>query len=349
MHNKLCRDLRCRAAASKKAVPIRQKEVVIIVTLKDVAKTCGVSAATVSRAFDPSSRISQPVRQKVLQCASELGYTPNLIARSLKNSRTMTVALIVPSIENRFYIDVLQRLELTLHRYGYRLLVTFVHEGVSTERDCLEMAAAAQVDGIIVLPQSDANRRYIDFLAQNRRIIQLFNNPFSHIDSVVMDDEKGAELGTKYLLSHGHRRILCVGGEDRIAGFWRAVDRAQVPRDSVLTLPGTTTVEDLCTAIHSFGPTALFSIAFANEITWAAVQRLDLSIPSDISMLVYDDTQWVSMVGLTVIAHDLEEITSALVAQLIHRLNGNTDSPVKQLVLDPFLIERKSVRTLDTP
>lgn len=66
-------------------------------------------------------------------------------------------------------------------------------------------------------------------------------------------------------------------------------------------------------------------------------------------MLVYDDTQWVSMVGLTVIAHDLEGITSALVDQLIHRLNGNTDSPVKQLVLDPFLIERKSVRALDTP
>ena len=228
--------------------------------MKDVAKACGVSVSTVSRAFDESSRISQPVRQKILSRAAELGYTPNLLARSLKSNRSMTIALIIPSIENRFYIDVLQHLELVLHQYGYRLLVTFVHEGVTTERECLEMAASAQVDGIIVLPQDSTNKQYLNSLAEQMRVIQLFNAPYSHMDSVIMDDEKGAEIGTNYLLQHGHRRILYVGGEDRIAGFWRAIDNAGIPHSEVMTLTGPVSVDLICDAIKTFHPTAIFAI-----------------------------------------------------------------------------------------
>ena len=316
--------------------------------MKDVAKACGVSVSTVSRAFDESSRISHPVRQKILSRAAELGYTPNLLARSLKSNRSMTIALIIPSIENRFYIDVLQHLELVLHQYGYRLLVTFVHEGVTTERECLEMAASAQVDGIIVLPQDSTNKQYLNSLAEQMRVIQLFNAPYSHMDSVIMDDEKGAEIGTNYLLQHGHRRILYVGGEDRIAGFWRAIDNAGIPHSEVMTLTGPVSVDLICDAIKTFHPTAIFSIASTSETAWSAIQKLNLSIPKDISLIAYDDTRWVGLAGLTAIAHDLKDISTATVSQLVHRLTNNDNQPVKHLVLDPFLIDRNSVRSLTT-
>lgn len=316
----------------------------IIVTLKDVAKACGVSVSTVSRAFDKNSRISQPVRQKILSCASELGYTPNLIARSLKNNRSMTIALIIPSIENRFYIDVLQHLELTLHQYGYRLIVAFVQEGVSTERDCLEMTASAHVDGIILLPQDLTNKEYLDTLTKQLKVIQLFSAPYLQIDSVVMDDEKGTEMGTNYLLQRGHKRILYVGGEERIAGLWKAIDNAHISHDQVMALPWTVTIDQICNAIQKFHPTAVFAIASTSETAWSAIQQLELTIPEDISLIAYDDTKWISLAGLTAIAHDLKEIATVLIAQMMHRLNGNDSSPVEHLVLDPFLIERKSVR-----
>lgn len=316
-------------------------------TLKDIAKACDVSVSTVSRAFDKSSRISLPVRQRILFCAEAMGYTPNLIARSLKSNRSMTIALIVPDIENRFYIDVLKHLELALHRYGYRLLVNFVQHGTNTERECLEMMVATKVDAIILIPCGTENEEYIASLQNQIRFIQLFSAPFQQIDSVVMDDIGGAALGARYLLERKHRRILYAGGQDRQEGFWHAVDNAGIPRNQIKTLPWTTTIEEACAAISEFQPTAVFSVAYTSETIWSALHQLKLSIPDDISMIVYDDTNWVSLVELTAVAHNLEEITTTVVTQLMKRLNEDDVSSAVHIVLDPFIVERQSVRMLE--
>lgn len=325
---------------------LTRKDEFIIVTLKDVAKTCGVSVSTASRAFDKTSRISQPIRQKILTCAEELGYTPNLIARGLKSRRTMTVALIVPSIENRFYIDVLKYMEVALYQHGYRLMVNFVQAGIITERDCLETAFSAQADAIVILPQDTTNQQFIDKLEEHIEIIQLFNAPYSQIDSVTMDDEGGTEAGTDYLITRGHRRILFAGGEDRINGFWRAVDRAKIPREELLVLPRSLTVEQMCRELCAYRPTAIFSVANSNEIVWQAIHELKLSIPDDISMIAYDNTNWIRMVGITAVAHDLAKISDSVVTQLMRRLNGSDSGGPKHLILDPYIVERKSVRTI---
>lgn len=275
-----------------------------------------------------------------------MGYTPNLIARSLKSNRTMTVALIVPSIENRFYIDVLKHLEIQLHQYGYRLLVSFIQPGITTERECLEMMASAKVDGIILIPENTADKSFILALREQVQMIQLFSDPYPEIDSVVMDDDGGAEIGVNYLLGRNHRRILFAGGENRRVGLWRAVDGARLARENILTLPNLASVEDVCAAVESFRPTAIFSVGDTNEAVWIALQRLERAIPDDISLLVYDNTKWVSLVGLTAVAHNLEEVASVLVRRLLRRLNGEDDAPPAHTVLNPFIVERKSVKSL---
>ena len=324
----------------------RKKGVFIIVTLKDIAKACDVSVSTVSRAFDKTSRISDPVRQRILSCATEMGYTPNLIARSLKSNRTMTIALIIPSIENRFYIDVLKHLEIQAHQYGYRLLVSFIQPGITTERECLEMMTSAQVDGIIMIPEYTTDESFIMSLRERMAIIQLFSNPYSGIDSVIMYDDGGAEAGTDYLARHNHRRILFVGGENRRTGFWRAVDNANIPHEQIQTLHDLATLDEIVTAIQEFCPTAVFSVGDANEYVWKAIQKLELSIPEDISLIVYDNTKWISLVGLTAIGHNLEQIAETVIQQLLKRLNDDADPSPVHLVLDPFIVERKSVRSL---
>lgn len=321
------------------------KGVFSIVTLKDVARECGVSISTASRAFDKHSRISQPVRQKILTCASDMGYTPNLIARSLKNNRTNTIALIIPSIDNGFYIDVLKHLEITLHRYGYRLLVSFVQHGITTERECLETMAAAKVDAIIMIPIDADNLPYIESVSDHTKFIQLFTRLFDQIDSIIMDDASGAELGVNYLLQHNHKRILLVGGEDRQEGFWRAIDHFGIARDQVMVLPCSASKEDVQAAIKKFSPTAIFSVADANELVWKTVQQMELSVPEDISLLAYDNTRTVSLLGLTAVAHNLEQIATTLVDQLLARLEEDTVPPL-HLVLQPFIIERGSVKQL---
>ena len=258
----------------------------------------------------------------------------------------MTIALIIPSIENRFYIDVLKHLEIQLHQYSYRLIVSFIQPGITTERECLEMMAAAQVDGIIMIPEHTTDESFIMSLSEQVKIIQLFSNPYSQIDSVIMDDDGGAEAGTEYLLRHNHRRILFVGGENRRIGFWRAIDSAGISHDEVFTLHDLASVDEIRDTIRTFCPTAIFSIGASNETVWTALQQLELSIPNDISLIVYDNTKWISLIGLTAVAHNLEEIAAALVTQLLRRLNEDDASPAVHAILNPFIVERKSVKTL---
>ncbi len=317
-----------------------------MVTLKDLARECNVSVSTASRAFDKSSRISLPVRQRILDCAATMGYSPNLIARSLKNKRTMTVALIIPTIDNRFYIDVLKHLEIQLHQYGYRLLVSFVQPGITTEQECLEMMVATKADGIILIPDDTTSEDFIMGLS-HIQFIQLFNRPYSQIDSIVMDDNGGAEAGTNYLLAHNHRRILFAGGNNRREGIRRALACAGIGEDEVCMLPDLSSVEDICRAVQDFRPTAIFSVGATNEAVWTALRQMKLSVPADISLLVYDNTQWVRLVDCTAIGHNLEQIASALVQQLLHRLNSDDAAPARHIVLDPFIIERSSIQALE--
>lgn len=259
----------------------------------------------------------------------------------------MTIALIIPTIENSFYIDVLQHLEIKLHQYGYRLLVTFIHNGIATERDCLELAASAQVDGIIFFPRHCENKQYIESLMKQMRIIQLFTSPYPTIDSVVMNDESGTEAGTNYLIRHGHQRIIYTGDTSRVAGFWRAIDDAHISHENILVLPEITT-DSFCDVIRSFQPTAVFSIASTTEIVWSAVRELGLTIPDDISIIAYDNSSFVNLVGLTAVAHNLEEIAAVLVDQLISRLNEESSTSPQHLTLESFIIERQSVRMISS-
>lgn len=208
------------------------------------------------------------------------------------------------------------------------------------------MAASAQVDGIIILSESLENQRYIKQLLKNFKIIQLFNAPYPQIDSVTMNDIGGTEMGTNYLLNNGHQRILFLGGDRRISGFWKSVNDAKIPHDNLLALTGAISVDELCDEINRFRPTAIFSIATASETAWLAIRKLGFSVPDDISILAYDNSQWINLLGLTAIAHNLEEITSELVTLLMKRLNEDDSLPVQHLVLEPFIIERNSVKKI---
>ena len=233
-----------------------------------------------------------------------------------------------------------------MHQYGYRLLVTFVHEDITTEKDCLELAASAQVDGIILISYKRDNEQLISRLQKHIKIIQLFHLQHSQVDSVVMDDNAGAEAAVNYLISNNHRRIIYVGGDERRAGVIRAIKNANIPTQNLLMLPIDVSMDEVCRAIVSFKPTAFFSVAMANETVWSAVRNMNLSIPEDISMIAYDNTKWVSLLQLTTVAHNLEEIATTVVSQLLQRINGDVDSDPQHIVLNPFIIERKSVRKL---
>lgn len=318
----------------------------IISTLKDIARHLGVSYSTVSRAFDPSSRVGQTTRKRVLDYAEQISFHPNLIAQSLKKSETKTVGIIIPSLDNIFYIEVLQQIEIALKSYGYRLLISFVQTSIASERDCLELMMASQVDAIIFIPLDRNNSDYVLKLMRSCYLTQLFNVYYDEIDSISMNDNGGARLGAEYLFKHGHRRILYIGGSDRVNGFLEAADNYQISRtDICIKDDWLTTPQEISEAILEFRPTSVFAIAYTAEAAWRAISDLRMEIPKDISLIVYDDTKWISILDITAVAHDLEDVANTLVNQIMRKLrtiNDNGFTPEK-IILSPFIKERNSV------
>jgi len=317
-----------------------------VVSVKDLAKRCGCSTATVSRAFSNPELVKEETQAEIFKVAEEMGYTPNALARGLKNTHSQTIGIIVPSIDNLFYIEILKNIELELHKKNYKLIVSFLQPGIIDERAALDPIVSSRVDGMIILPQNRNNAQYFKRIDKQIRIVQLFTSPYKEYDSVVMQDDVGMEIATDYLLEKNHRRILFFGFSDRVSGYYRSYSKRglTVCEDLVYTEDRGLSPEILDKAIDEYKPTAIISCSLNSQTVIKRLSERRMRVPEDISFISYDDSEWARIMGITVIAHPLKQITHTVVSTLLERINNPDFSavPVKAELL-PYLIERRSV------
>lgn len=313
--------------------------------IMDVARTCGVSIATVSRAFNKDSVIKTETRIKILETAESMGYTPNMVARGLKRSKSQTVGIIIPSIDNYFYIDALKYIEIELQKRGYRLIVSFIFHGVTEERDALEAMSSARLEALIIFPRSRINEEYIKKLSVQSKIIQLFTAPYDEYDSLVIDDVYGIESAVRYLIDRGHRRILYIGGDSRVKGYENVFAERGIQYDpALISLEWLLDEQKISGIIKSTGPTAVIAVARQAEAVWCALNHMKAVIPEDISFIANDDVNWVKMFGITSVSHPLEEIAARLIERLFFIISN--ESEPQKITICPFITERSSVKSI---
>lgn len=338
-----------------------------MVTSKDVAKLAKVSVSTVSRAFREDVYISEEKKKRVMEAALKLGYTPNLMARSLKNQKSGVIGLILTDSDNMFYSIVSRVIEADLKRLGYRLLITYNNENPEQESENLNLLSGSRVDGIIFMPKSIKNQPIIDQLRkQNTSLVQIFRLAYPDLDSVLVDDKKGAYLATKHLLQHGHRNILLLSVDNKVyqdirspeiqysdprtEGYTKAFSEENLPvNDSNLVYVGRNmnSRDLIIQRIKETRPTAI--IAGTNVIARDAVKackELGLSIPADISMVMFDDVDWASLLDITTVSQPINEIGHIACQNIIDQINRDHSSPPSQTSIEPILISRNSVRNL---
>lgn len=319
-----------------------------MLTLKDIAAHCGVSYSTVSRAFNKDSRISESTRQKILDYANEVHYIPNAAAISLKKNETKTVGIIIPKLSNPFYIDLLEFLDRILKKFGYRLLVSFISNGISSEANCLESMATARVDALIIMGCDADNQNYIHRLSNQITILQLLSNSLPELDSVCVDDFKATIMGTQYLINRGHERILFISDSSRSESYFTAMKRNNIHKENLLSVVEKNDCDEILHQINTLHPTAVMASSVYKENAYRAIKTAGLQIPDDISFFAFGDVQWVQLLEITAMAHNLEEISTAIVDQLVYRLKNpyNAQCPAQHLLFDTFIRERKSVKYL---
>lgn len=209
------------------------------ITLADVAKACGVSAYTVSRAMNDKPDISLKTRERILKVADEMGYTVNGSARFLRTGRSKSIGIIIGDIANPSFSISIRLIDAMLRKHGYNCMVFDSEEDEQIEKRSILDAIGKNVDGIIICPaqKSDANIR---FMQEQKVPFVLMSRRFEHLNTnyVICNDFQGGRQAAQYLVDKGCKRIAYLtldtyvsNTRERFAGITQVLRENQIEFD----------------------------------------------------------------------------------------------------------------------
>jgi DNA-binding LacI/PurR family transcriptional regulator len=324
------------------------------ITLHDVAQAAGVHVSTVSRVLTGSTQlnITTATRERIEQAARELNYQPNVVARALRGSSAGAVGMLVPSLRNPVYAEIIRGASERAWERNFALMLAEDQTGGDAERAYERLVRSGRIDGLLVAgvrpdsmiteAESSAN---VPFVYVNRR------HPGGH--NVSMREEDAAELATAHLLELGHRAIAHIAGPQaidtarrRLAGFLESASAAGIETSVVYAAfdeqAGYGAMKDLLGG--ALRPTAVFTSNFNQAIgALAGARDAGLAVPYDLSIITYDDDPisdflYPPLTGVRMPLHDLGTLA---VDALLDRIAGGD---VADLTVPdpPVLVQRSS-------
>ncbi|WP_199231493.1 LacI family DNA-binding transcriptional regulator [Azospirillum sp. TSO35-2] len=177
-------------------------------TMADVAERVGISAITVSRAFKRPELVAPELRQRILDTAQSMGYVPNQAASALASARSMTVAVLIPSMTNMVFVETMAGIHDQLLPRGYQVLIGVSHYSPLEEERLIRTYLQFQPDGILLTgtDHTAVTQTYLSALrSPTVHMMELLDDPDSL--SVGCSQEEGGRLMTTHLLERGYRRI----------------------------------------------------------------------------------------------------------------------------------------------
>src|ERR1700712_3712339 len=184
-------------------------------TQQDVADRAGVSRPLVSLVMRGSPKVSPHKREAVVAAAAELNYKPNAAARPLAGRRTHTIGYVVEDLQNPFFADVAEGLELLARQNGYRLLLNSGHRRPDVEADAINAFLELRAEGLILSSESIGTRRITELGAAVPTVVVGRPTTSRTVDNVHANDRLGAQIAVRDLLELGHRRIAHIAVTNR--------------------------------------------------------------------------------------------------------------------------------------
>ena len=352
-------------------------------TIADVARLAGVSTATAGRVLGRYGSTRAETRDQVMQAARKLGYRTNALARSLITGKTRTIGVVAGDIQNPFYASILRGIADVLDRHDFGLLIVNSDENLDKEIRAIELLMEKQVDGLILSPCDTRNARHLRDLQGAGVPIVLLDRSVAglDVDRVAIDNIAAAERAVAALLSAGHRRIGLVGellehhdgGLDafvaralsgdvlttdtlypswqRLLGYLRAhrqvgagVDTALIARAGAYAADAAARVAGELLA-GADRPSAIFATdGTMSEGVMAAITSAGLSVPDDISLVCFDDLEWMGFLapGISTMAQPRLAMGEEAATMLLARIEGS-DAPIRAAVMRAEFVQRGSI------
>ena len=331
-------------------------------TLDDVARHVGVTSATVSNVITGKGSVGENTRARVFAAIEELGYQPNLVARSLARKKTFTLALVLLTIANPFYAEIAEEIERVARQRGYQLLLCNTHKDTTIGREHLKALSSRWVDGLLVMGGSLS---VPDMLAAARRGQRgqplVLSVPSEHEQNVALpvvdiDFHHAGELVARHLLELGHHRTAVIVEAPshvlRLEGFRTELATSGVELPTEFVQYGDSTMQSGYLGAEALlalpiRPTAIF--ATNDLMALGAVEAaLDqgLRVPGDLSVVGLDDIMLGAHVRppLTTVAIPKQELAKQAIELLLRYIDGAESEPVA-LTVRPHLVVRHSTAT----
>lgn len=331
-------------------------------TIVDVAKKANVSVATVSRVMNGNYPVKEETKKRVLEVIEELNYIPNMQARELTQQKSATIGVVVPSINNMFFPEVINGIENSLKANSLSLVLACSNNNKDEEKICINNLLSRNVSGIIVVDPNTENIKskfYHNISKQTPLVFVNGHSTSSNISSVVNDEAMGASIALSHLIDNNHKDILFVRGKDSYSYdikeeiYKKTMDDLNnFKPENIINIGNGNSSETVDNTVNIFldvltksSATAVFA---CNDLMAVGVlnacKKLNLDVPSKLSIIGFDNTVLSRFVEpkLTTLDQNMFLLGTNAASLLLEKIeSGNSSS--KRIILMNSLVERETV------
>ena len=271
-------------------------------TIKDIASIAKVSASTVSMVLNDKPGVNAQTRDRILKIIKGLDYTPNLVARSLSKRRSLSIAMLISSVKNGTYAEIIDGAEEVLTQRGYSLSIFSTHEDRELESAQIKTILDRGIDGVISVASHIDSKAIIDLHKEGFPVVCALRRVYGYasMDFVGIDDRRLGFIGTEHLIRLGHTRIGVINGPqyistgvERAEGCQNALREYNVFVPSLFIKEGNYTREsgyraamDILKIDKERRPTAFFAANDHMAIgAFMAVWDMGLRVPDDVAIV----------------------------------------------------------------
>jgi DNA-binding LacI/PurR family transcriptional regulator len=324
-------------------------------TIKDIAKSTGVSKTTISRVINGTGYVSQETKEKVLAAIKEYNYIPNLIARGLKTSNKF-VGVISYDITNPYFTYVIYGIEKRLREDDYTMFHLNSDNDIKMEERNIDELLATRVEGIILLSSlCKPENEFIEKAKKSTRIVSV-EGRIDGVDSINTDNVQGTSSAINYLIENGHKNIgICSTNLEvnswkirydtyksilQEKGIYKE-DYDFIGKDFLSQLKAAHKEKRLPTsifALHDNNALLIYNFCYDN----------DIRIPEDLSIVGFDDLPVSKLVypRLTTVAQPFEEIGVTAAELLLNKIKNKDRKSTQNVIISTELIVRNSVKSI---
>ena len=341
----------------------KAKEFVAQASIKEVARLAGVSIATVSRCLNNPEKVREKTRLKVQEAVVKTGYSPNTLAQQFRRGRTNMVMVVLPSIGDPFFTEVIHGIREAARTKGYSIILNETQFNTMTADEIGAIMVSKQVDGIILLASMSPFGTEVLSTRSHRALpivvgCETISPELSQFPGVHIDNIAAAREATNYLISSGHTRIGFVNGldtslltKDREYGYREAMHQTGLEVENGWVVEGGLTLEGSVRATrkllnHPQPPTAIFCAN--DEMAIGCIHEIKsngLSVPEDISVIGFDDIRYAEVQDppLTTVYQPAEEIGERVMYRLYKEIEEGASVNPEPEIVPHKLIVRQSV------